>query len=184
MLQSECNMFTTARAITPKKKKKKIGYLVCGCFQRVYTVLRNRKKAKMRDWEKMCLKGLCLPPPPSPPCLPACFMSRAGESRAGHNQPTFVNLLSETATISQREKRRAECTISSEGRRGIKKEKKKSSGEQRARASSSLFLRDEKSNFDILSTHCDQSFDAFCSLPIVKAAEVTRKQNALLSVLN
>lgn len=94
MFQSECNIFTTATAITPKK----IGYLVCGCFQRVYTVLRNRKKAKMRDWEKMCLKGLCLPPPPSPPSLPASlpafFMSRAGESRAGHNQPTFVNLLS------------------------------------------------------------------------------------------
>lgn len=23
----------------------------------------------MRDWEKMCLKGLCLPPPPIPPSM-------------------------------------------------------------------------------------------------------------------
>lgn len=58
------------------------------------------KKQKESENERLgenVPKGTVSAPSPItslPPSLPTFFMSRAGESRAGHNQPTFVNLLS------------------------------------------------------------------------------------------
>ena len=106
----------SAAAITPKeeknKKQKLFGYLVCGCFSKgVYCLERRergRKKARMRDWEKMCLKGPCLPPPPPPTSLPP---PGAGERRPEPNPPTFVNLRPQMASYpSERRGERAEDT--------------------------------------------------------------------------
>lgn len=61
---------------------------------------------------------------PSPiTSLPACFMSRAGESRAGHNQPTF-NLLHKQQQFPR--ERKGEPTVQSfqEGEALLKKQRR------------------------------------------------------------
>lgn len=89
MLQSECNMFTTARAITPKKKKKKNWLPRMWLFSEGVYCFKKQKESENERLGENVPKGTVSAPSPIT-SLPACLLHEQSWRKQSRTQSAHL----------------------------------------------------------------------------------------------